>query len=243
MASETMRCVRSENREIAYLLEQKPVKNLNLRIHKDGRVFLSANPDIPTSETDAFILSKASYIFAAQDKFAEIARYSPQPKQYVSGETFYFLGRSLRLKVASAAKETVYTDGVYLFLNVKDITDFSKKQRLVTRFLDRQCEAIFREVLDQTYPPFQKYSVAKPQLRIRAMETRWGSCLPKKQIITLNKQLLEAPRDCIEYVVVHELCHLVHPNHSKQFYAFLTMFMPDWKERKTELEKSCILWL
>lgn len=183
MASETMRCVRSENREIAYLLEQKPVKNLNLRIHKDGRVFLSANPDVPTSEIDAFILSKASYIFAAQDKFAEIARYSPQPKQYVSGETFYFLGRSLRLKVASAAKETVYTDGVYLFLNVKDITDFSKKQRLVTRFLDRQCEAIFREVLDQTYPPFQKYGVAKPQLRIRAMETRWGSCLPKNRLL------------------------------------------------------------
>ncbi|MFQ6968423.1 MAG: M48 family metallopeptidase [Subdoligranulum sp.] len=65
----------------------------------------------------------------------------------------------------------------------------------------------------------------------------------KKLIITLNKQLLEAPRNCIEYVVVHELCHLVHPNHSKQFYTFLTMFMPDWKERKAELEKNCILWL
>lgn len=99
-----MRHVRCENREISYLLEQKPVKNLNLRIHKDGRVFLSANPDVPASEIDAFILSKASYIFAAQDKFAEIARYSPQPKQYVSGETFYFLGRGLRLKVASADK-------------------------------------------------------------------------------------------------------------------------------------------
>ena len=177
------------------------------------------------------------------DKFAEIARYSPQPKQYVSGETFYFLGRGLRLKVASAAKETVYTDGVYLFLNVKNTTDFSKKQQLVTRYLDRQCEAIFGEVLDQAYPSFQKYGVAKPQLRIRSMDTRWGSCLPKKLIITLNKQLLEAPRNCIEYVVVHELCHLVHPNHSKQFYTFLTMFMPDWKERKTELEKNCILWL
>ena len=149
MASEMMRHVRCENREISYLLEQKPVKNLNLRIHKDGRVFLSANPDVPASEIDAFILSKASYIFAAQDKFAEIARYSPQPKQYVSGETFYFLGRGLRLKVASAAKETVYTDGVYLFLNVKNTTDFSKKQQLVTRYLDRQCEAIFGEVLDQ----------------------------------------------------------------------------------------------
>ena len=82
MASEMMRHVRCENREISYLLEQKPVKNLNLRIHKDGRVFLSANPDVPASEIDAFILSKASYIFAAQDKFAEIARYSPQPKQW-----------------------------------------------------------------------------------------------------------------------------------------------------------------
>lgn len=133
--------------------------------------------------------------------------------------------------------------GVYLFLNVKNTTDFSKKQQLVTRYLDRQCEAIFGEVLDQAYPSFQKYGVAKPQLRIRSMDTRWGSCLPKKLIITLNKQLLEAPRNCIEYVVVHELCHLVHPNHSKQFYTFLTMFMPDWKERKTELEKNCILWL
>ncbi|MFQ9764486.1 MAG: M48 family metallopeptidase [Gemmiger formicilis] len=161
MASEMMRHVRCENREISYLLEQKPVKNLNLRIHKDGRVFLSANPDVPASEIDAFILSKASYIFAAQDKFAEIARYSPQPKQYVSGETFYFLGRGLRLKVASAAKETVYTDGVYLFLNVKNTTDFSKKQQLVTRYLDRQCEAIFGEVLDQAYPSFQKIRCGK----------------------------------------------------------------------------------
>lgn len=105
MASEMMRHVRCENREISYLLEQKPVKNLNLRIHKDGRVFLSANPDVPASEIDAFILSKASYIFAAQDKFAEIARYSPQPKQYVSGETFYFLGRGLRLKLLLPQKK------------------------------------------------------------------------------------------------------------------------------------------
>lgn len=102
---------------------------------------------------------------------------------------------------------------------------------------------IFKEVLSEIYPVFQKYGVTVPTLRIRNMETRWGSCLAKKGIITLNKRLLEAPRNCIEYVVMHELCHFVHPNHSKQFYSFLAMLMPDWKERKTVLDKCAEYWL
>ena len=75
------------------------------------------------------------------------------------------------------------------------------------------------------------------------METRWGSCLVKKGIITLNKRLLEAPRNCIEYVVMHELCHFIYPNHSKQFYSFLTTLMPDWKERKQFLDNTAAFWL
>ena len=75
------------------------------------------------------------------------------------------------------------------------------------------------------------------------METSRGSCLAKKGVVTLNKRLLEAPRNCIEYVVMHELCHFIHPNHSKQFYAFLTMLMPDWKQRKEALDKSATFWL
>ena len=82
-----------------------------------------------------------------------------------------------------------------------------------------------------------------PTLRIRDMETRWGSCLAKKGIITLNKRLLEAPRHCIEYVVTHEFCHFIHPNHSKQYYAFLTMLMPDWRERKKVLDENTANYL
>lgn len=82
-----------------------------------------------------------------------------------------------------------------------------------------------------------------PTLRIRDMETRWGSCLAKKGIITLNKRLLEAPRYCIEYVVTHEFCHFIHPNHSKQYYAFLTMLMPDWRERKKVLDENTANYL
>lgn len=237
------RTVFYEGSEIIYQLEQKPVKNLNLRIHKDCKVYVSANPEVPVNKVDEFVVSKGQYICSAQKKFGEMALYSPKPKQYVSGETFYILGKGVRLKVEQASHNTISSDGVYLNLCIKDPQDFEKKKRMVSHFLDCQCDTTFGEVMSEIYPVFQKYGVAVPVLRLRNMETRWGSCLPRKGIITLNKRLLEAPRYCIEYVVMHEFCHFIHPDHSKHFYAFLTMLMPDWKERKRILDQSANFWL
>ena len=95
--------------------------------------------------------------------------------------------------------------------------------------------SVFTEILDEFYPLFVPYGVKKPKLRVRTMKSCWGSCMVNKGIITLNRKLLMKPRECIEYVVVHELCHFIHPNHSKQFYGFMEQFMPDWKERKARL--------
>lgn len=243
MEIKSNRVVDVDGCQIIYYLEQKPVKNLNLRIRKDCSVFVSANPAVPLETIDAFVCSKASYIFDAIDRFREIAQYKPQPKQYVSGETFNVLGRGLRLQVSQDAKDSISSDGIYIDLKVKDVHDYERKRRLVSRFLDQQCKTIFSEVMDELYPLVKKYGVVKPFLRIRDMETRWGSCLTKKCVVTLNKRLLEAPRNCIEYVVMHELCHFLHPNHSKQFYSFLSMLMPDWKERKRYLDKNAVYWL
>ena len=243
MSATSKRMVLAEGREISYVLERKKVKNLNLRIRKDGSVFVSANDAVSFDEVDEFVCNKASYILSAVKRFNEMALYKPQPKQYVSGETFYLQGRGLRLQVSQAAKDSISSDGVCIYLKAKDVNDFEKKRRMVNRFLDSQCKTIFVEVMDELYPLFKKYGIEKPALRIRDMETRWGSCLAKKGIVTLNKRLLEAPRNCIEYVVMHELCHFMHPNHSKYFYAFLSMLMPDWKERKQFLDKTAAFWL
>ena len=243
MSATSKRMVLAEGREISYVLERKKVKNLNLRIRKDGSVFVSANDAVSFDEVDEFVCNKASYILSAVKRFNEMALYKPQPKQYVSGETFYLQGRALRLQVSQAAKDSISSDGVCIYLKAKDVNDFEKKRRMVNRFLDSQCKTIFVEVMDELYPLFKKYGIEKPALRIRDMETRWGSCLVKKGIVTLNKRLLEAPRNCIEYVVMHELCHFMHPNHSKYFYAFLSMLMPDWKERKQFLDKTAAFWL
>ncbi len=221
---------------IVYVLERKAVRNLNLRIHRDGTVYLSAGPEVPEAEADAFVARKSAYIRRAQAHFEEMARYAPSPKQYVSGETFYLRGRGLRLKVEEGPKDCITSDGVYLRVQMKNREDGEARRRLVTRWLPRQCRLIFREAADRVYPQFVRYGVEKPRIHIRSMDTQWGSCVKEKQIITLNRRLAEMPEDCIEYVVTHEFCHLVLPNHSRRFYELLTVMMPDWQERKRILD-------
>ena len=204
-----------DDQTIHYQLERKSVKNLNLRIRNDGSVYVSADDLVPIEEIDSFVRSKSSFITNAIKRFNELAEYKPQPKKYVSGETFYIQGRSLRLQVSQAKKDSISSDGINIYLEVKNPEDTERKKRIVDRYMNKQCKIVFSEIVDEIFP----------------------ICLAKKGIITLNKQLLEAPRNCIEYVVMHEFCHFIHPNHSKHFYDFLTILMPDWKERKKLLEK------
>lgn len=237
MSKKQIKSITVQDKTIVYELERKNVKNVNLRIRQNGTVYISTGPFVPNQFIEDFIRKKKDYIFSSIKRFEEIARYRPQPKQYVSGEAFYILGHELRLAVSQAAKQQVYSDGVYLYLFVRDTSDYASKRKAVQRYLDAQCRETFSSILLEVYPQFAKYGVSLPQLRIRNMETRWGSCLSKKGIITLNKHLLEAPRNCIEYVITHELCHFIHPNHSKQFYEMLTLFMPDWKNQKKILDE------
>ena len=153
----TQRTVRIDGMLLEYSFERKNVKNLNLHVRKDGSVYVSANTAIPEGKIDDFLISKGTFIRNAQKKFREQERYKTLPKRYVSGETFYIQGRALRLKVTQADKDKIHSDGVYLFLELKDTLDTARKERMVNRYLDRQCKAVFGEIVESLYPMFQKY--------------------------------------------------------------------------------------
>lgn len=232
------RVVHCENGDIPYWLTRKSVKNVNLRIKPEGIVLVSANGSVPIEIIDGFIEKKQQYIFSALSKYEEKRKLMYDiPKRYISGESYELLGKSLRLKLEEDKEENVYTDGVYIFLKVKRKDDFRHKEKMMSKWLKQYQTMVFEKMLQEKYLLFKKYGVPYPRLKIRYMTSRWGSCQPKKGIITLNSRLIEAPRNCIEYVVLHEFVHFIHPNHSRQFWDFVAMMMPDWKERKTELEK------
>ena len=224
-------------RTISYDLERKNVKNLNLRIKPDQSVFVSANHLVAEATIEDFLTSKSEYILKALDHYEEQQKYIPKPKEYVDGECFRILGHELRLKVSSASKNEAFSDGAFIHLKVKDTTNYDIKKRTMDKWIKQQCQITLQEVCTSVYPKFQKYKVDFPELRFRNMVSRWGSCQPKRKVLTFNIALIEAPLSCIEYVVVHEFTHFLQPNHSRKFYQTLAMFMPDWKERKALLGK------
>ena len=232
------RLIELDGRTIEYDLERKNVKNLNLRIKADQSVYVSANPKVSEKTIRDFLQSKSEYILKALDRYAEMAKYAPKPKAYVDGESFRILGHDLRLKVIQGKRNFAVSDEVYVTLVVKDPDDHDIKKRTMDNWIKRQCQEYIQEVCESVYPKFQKYGVEFPIMRFRNMVSRWGSCQPKRKILTFNIALIEAPLSCIEYVVTHEFVHFLQPNHSRKFYQYLSMFMPDWKERKSVLEKT-----
>ena len=215
-------------RELHYQHEVKSVKNINIRIRPDMTVYVSSNPQIELSEVEKILAEKKTYIFEALDRYAEMKKYASHEREYVNGESFRFLGRDLRLKVELGEKNIVA---------IKENTAEAKK-RTVEQWFSKMCEQEIGAVCREVYHYFEKYNVTFPLIRFRSMISRWGSCQPKRKVLTFNRRLIEMPKICIEYVVLHEFVHFLQPDHSKRFYSLMTMFMPDWKERAQLLEKE-----
>ena len=231
-----LRNVAGKERTFQYILTRKAVKNLNMRVKPNGEIHVSANPLVPVKYIDKFVLSHEENLGKTLDKYEKIRANTLQPLQYVSGEKVRFLGEELHLLVEASRMEEVEKIGQFLFLRVKDITDFKRKERVMKKWLKRMQTEVFSEICKEIYPLFQPYGVKYPLIKIRDMKSRWGSCQPQKKIITLNGKMIAAQREAIEYVILHEFAHFIHPNHSKDFYGLVEKLMPDWKERRAMLQ-------
>ena len=159
-----------------------------------------------------------------------------QQEGYVSGETFVYLGRQYRLKIQNGTKEPAKLRGRFLYIQTKDKTDRVAVKKAMDEWYRLRANDVLGRYMDKCINIADRHGISEPFMSIRLMRKRWGSCSPAGRI-TLNLKLVQLPVQCIEYVIIHELCHLKHPNHSKQFYSFLTRCLPDWRKRKGTLDR------
>lgn len=229
----------SDNK-IEYEIIRKNVKNINLTVKPDTTVVVSACEAVSIDYIEDFIKERSKWILKNIKYFEDIVSENKQ-KRFVSGESFRYLGKQYRLRVIESETEYVKYYRGYIHIYVNDKNDYITKERLLNKWLYSRCKVIFNKSLDNWYEKLQKYNIDKPTLKVRHMRTMWGSCNIVKGCININAELIKAPKDCIDYVILHELVHLIHNNHSRDFYDFMYVFMPNWQKRKELLDKEFVL--
>jgi len=225
--------LRYGEREISYTLERTARKRLRIVVRPDLSVRVAAPLEAEDVEVQRAMRGKAAWI-ARQIDALEAFHPLPTPGRYVSGETIRYLGRQYRLKVEKGDASPAKLRDRFLWVRVEDSANRSAVKGAVDAWFLARARDVFHRSLERCMEVAARQGIDPPQLAIRSMRTRWGSCSASGRI-TLNLKLVQTPAHCVEYVLMHELCHLRHHDHSRAFYRLLTTCMPDWEQRKAVL--------
>lgn len=216
-----------------YDLTRQERKTLSLTVTPEMKLFVKS-PHVATNERIEKFLTRKWFWLEKQLRFFEKYKAKRYTKEYVSGECFYYLGRQYKLVVKKSQEESVkLSRGVLLIHTTKSIRNTTHTRKLLESWYNKKTE----QVLHTRFKQINKRLVGDDTslIVIREMKKRWGSFVPSGKII-LNPKLIHTPKECIDYVIVHELCHLKHKKHDQNFFSLLEKHHPNWKVTKEKLE-------
>lgn len=213
---------------------RKDIKNVHLSVHPpDGRISLSAPLNTRLEVARAYAISKLSWIRLQQKKLAKQTR--EKPREFVKRESHFLWGRRYLLDVIiTDDKPNVIIDHKRIHLYVKPRYDKVKKAEILYEWQ----KSLFHEFIQQVIPKWEKIlGVNVNSYFIQKMKTKWGSCNYNSKNIRLNTELVKKPKDLVEYVIVHEMVHLLVPNHNDNFLTLINKYYPNWREARLELNE------
>lgn len=230
-----------EKIRVELLPRSRPGTTLVVKVHPDLRVQAVVPSDTPEEKLQQALKQKARWIWQKLRDFRQIQAHVT-PRDYASGESHFYLGRRHLLKVHHQPDqpETVRMLRGRLEISVQTRQAVRIRALLSLWYFDR-AQAVFQRRLDAMLPS-TLWAVQKPAVKLQVMRTQWGNCSPDG-VITLNPHLVKAPRECIDYVIVHELCHLKEHNHGPAFWQLMDRIMPDWERHKAHLDRMAEAFL
>jgi len=213
-------------------LLRKDIKGFILRIKNNFEISLSAPLSAMDEEINNFLVSKQEWLEKQINKFHFTEEYG-KINIFCDGGEVRILGRQYKISVRLKDRNNIYIYDNSLVIETNNINNIKKQYE---NYYRKEATRLFNERLVKQYQIVKKYGVDKPTIKIKKMKNAWGSFSPKSKLILLNYYLYTTPISCIDYVILHELAHFIHYNHNRDFYLFLTFYMPDWKARKRELD-------
>lgn len=228
----------SSEKAIEYNLSRTSRKNVNITVKNDGYIYVSAPKKVTLTDINKIVLSKKDWILNAQ-KNIKSKKVIKNTISFRNNSSIYIYGECKKLLVVPAKRSSIFVQDDYIIFYVKEeqIDNLKYKNDTFNRLLKADLKKNILKYFDK-YLTLLGLDVK--ELEIRIMKSRWGTCIPAKKKILLNFNLVHCPKASVEYVVLHEIVHLIHPNHSKAFYNTIETYMPDWKARKDVLQEFVI---
>jgi len=216
----------------------KKIKHFHIHIYPpEGKVRVSAPLRVSKNEVRLAVSSRIGWI---QRRRADLIKQAPRSKwQLISGEYHPFQGKSYLLQVIErhGTPEIHLEKDTTMVMKIRPHTDRSKRVSLLYHWYRNQIKALLPSLIAKWEP---KLGVDVVEWRIRRMKTRWGTCNIEKHRIWLNLELIKKPPECLDYVVLHEMIHLLEKRHNKRFYAYLDRFMPEWRNYRADLKQTSL---
>lgn len=213
-------------------------RSMEISVHPDGTVVVRAPKGTSPETIERLLLRRAAWIKRQMDYFNQFDPRTPS-RSFIVGETHLYLGRQFRLKLQVGQANEVKLARGFFQITCKGAAESELVKKLLDSWYLEKTRARLPESLNRCFAAFGRMGLERPPMKIRRMRTRWGS-LSGKGTLTLNADLIRTPRECIDYVITHELCHLQHRNHGPKFYRLLEQVMPDWERRKQKLEAALV---
>jgi len=224
---------------IRYTYEYKDRKTLAIHVSPDLAVSVDAPHGTTIEKIREKILKRASWIKNAQRDFELYLPKQPQ-RRYINGESHRYLGRQYRLKARKGSEDSVKCYRGYFNVTCKGKVTPEKVKELLNHWYSNKANQVFLKRYDECCTKVKQIGIKSAPFTIRKLQTRWGSCTKSGRII-LNQELIKAPTECIDYVIMHELCHLREHNHSQKFWNLLGKVLPDYENRKARLNQCADL--
>lgn len=223
---------------IRYLVRRQAARKsgrVAIHVDPDGRVLVDAPENASDKQIKTAVTRRARWIHGHLAAI-RLRRAHVLPREYVSGESLLYLGRRYRLKVVTKRENpaAVRLRGGYIEVTVPARNPMAVREALNHWYRGR-ARLVFEERLEAMASSL-RWIRTTPAMRLQTMKVQWGSCSPAGRL-TLNPHLVKAPRECIDYVLLHELCHLKEHNHSQKFYRLLEQHLPQWRRKKERLDK------
>jgi len=220
--------------EISIRVTRKDIKNVHLSVHPpDGRVTLTAPSSTRLEVARAYAISRLGWIRHQQEQLRKQAHKTP--RRFIERESHYLWGRRHLLSIAYRdAKPSVSLDHKRINVTVRPGSDATKRAEIIHEWH----KSLLHEVVPSLIKKWEsKLKVKSTGYFLQRMKTKWGSCNYKARHIRLNTELVKKPKDLLEYVIVHELVHLLEPKHSERFMTILQEHYPTWREARVELNE------